>query len=376
MGAKAEEEPKASAEKDARSATSPDSYFLVVGDIMLDAMIFGTVDRLSPAGPYPVFRWRADNACYEHAGGAAGVARLLRGLGAECRVGGAVGGDTAGLAIRSNLRGLGINDELVIDMGTYWSTPAKTCFTAEHEGQRRQVWRIDRECEPLHHLFYDRAPKQAYLQTVRSCVAKAAMVLVCDHGKGVCRPELLKAIFKAAETARVPVLVDPACRNHEYWMRYVGATVLLPNRYEAETLLDTCLECNAQWGRAAEEIRQMMRAEKVLLKLDCDGAVLADQTVADATSRFYVPGTGNSVVDVTGAGDTLMAVLAYEWACGHSDRMALNTAMVAARMQVETFGVERVYLPRIRERQYRLRQRDEERVCNDEIGNGNHHGTA
>ena len=303
--------------------TSPEPQILVVGDLMLDRYTRGSVDRVSPEALVLVLR--TDNQ-EDRLGGAASVARLLAGLGADVSVAGVVGGDAEGARLRELLEELEIETSLVRAQRNR-PTTVKQRFLAGTEGrQPQQVLRVDRETTD---------PISGDPELPDSIAAVAAIydaVLVSDYAKGVCTPSLLGHVISAAHAAETPVLVDPA-RISDY-ARYRGAEVIVPNRTEAARATGRRIDGVDEATVAGQQIRQLTSAKAVVVKLDCDGMVLVDS----AGCRHLATVT-REVCDVTGAGDTVLAVLGYGWATCLDLEEACRLANVAAGLQVERLGI-------------------------------------
>jgi len=299
----------------------------VVGDVMLDRYVWGSVSRVSPEGPIPVLR--VDRR--EHRpGGAAGLAAMLSSLGARVNLVAAVGQDGPADELERELRAAGVETAGLLRCSSR-PTTVKTRFLGYVQSAGRalqQILRVDEELtEPV-----SAAQSDAVFAGVRSAMREAALIVVQDMAKGLLTKPLLQSIIRAASEAQVPVLVDPE-RGEDY-SGYVGATCLLPNRFEAQTATGVELTDRRSWQRAAGRLLKELSLEFVVVKLDRDGIFYM---TAGGGAR-HVPTRPRGVVDVTGAGDMVAAVIALMTAAGRPLEQAVELANVAAGIEVSRQG--------------------------------------
>lgn len=274
-----------------------EAQLLVVGDVMLDRYWFGNVDRISPEAPVPIVRVQE---CEERPGGAANVARNIVALGAKAILLSVLGNDEAGRALASCVEAAGIDASFQLDPSL--PTTVKLRVVSRHQ----QLIRIDFEDEPSHEVL---AAKWAeYQQRIREVKA----VVLSDYGKGGLRH--IVAMIEEARNAGVHVLVDP--KGSDY-ARYKGATVLTPNRSELALVV-------GRW-RTEEELIEKAQRLRIELAL---GALLLTRSEEGMTlftdeGVVNIPAQAREVFDVTGAGDTVIAVLGALMAAG----MPLNDAV-------------------------------------------------
>ncbi|MEO5676716.1 MAG: D-glycero-beta-D-manno-heptose-7-phosphate kinase [Usitatibacter sp.] len=285
---------------------------LVVGDVMLDRYWFGDVHRISPEAPVPVVLVRRTE---ERPGGAANVARNITALKGGATLLSVVGNDEAGASLERLLEGEGVQASLHRD--------AKLSTTVKLRviGQQQQLLRIDFERAPSHEAL------AAKLDEFERQVDQADAVVLSDYGKGG-----LAHVGRMIETARrhgKPVLVDPKGSDYE---RYRGATLLTPNRSEFRDVA----------GRWTDEADLERRAQKLRAELDLDGLIVTrseeGMSLFTATETWHEPTRAQEVFDVSGAGDTVIGVLALMVAAGSDLHAAMRVANHAAGIVVGKLG--------------------------------------
>lgn len=292
----------------------------VVGDVMLDVYLVGSVSRISPEAPVPVVHVTEERYAL---GGAANVAANVVAIGAECRLVGYVGADEAGARIRSALRALdgGTVDARLVERADR-PTTTKTRVVARHQ----QVVRFDREHS--HDLADECAGELC--DAVRAAVAEADALVLEDYNKGVLVPFVIHAALEAANAAGIPSVVDPKFRH---FMEYRGATVFKPNALELGAALGTAVRPHDDaW---LEDARTTVGARHLLLTLGEDGMALRSE---DAPT-FRTPTVAREVYDVSGAGDTVTAFVAVALAAGATMQEAAVLANLAAGIEVGKPGV-------------------------------------
>ncbi|MBI4410650.1 MAG: D-glycero-beta-D-manno-heptose-7-phosphate kinase [Gemmatimonadetes bacterium] len=291
---------------------------LVVGDVMLDIYLRGTASRISPEAPVPVVKvleeWRA-------LGGAANVATNIVALGASCDLVGCLGRDRAGEEVRRELAALGIGGQ-----GLYVNesrpTTTKTRVMAKHQ----QVARYDREAED--DVSGDCSAGLA--ASIEAVAAGAGAIVLEDYNKGVLVPPVIDAALDAGRRFGRPVIVDPKAR---YFFDYRGATVFKPNFSElAAALRAPVLVEDPEW---MERTRRHLDCGHLLVTLGEDGMAL----VTEDEEYVRIPAVARSVYDVSGAGDTVTAVVAVALAAGASAVEAAILANHAAAVEVSKAGV-------------------------------------
>lgn len=297
-----------------------DVRILVVGDVMLDVYLRGSALRISPEAPVPVVRveeeWRA-------LGGAANVAANIVALGGHCDLIGCIGRDRAGEDLRSELIAGGIGTAGLVQLAR--PTTVKTRIMARHQ----QVARYDHEQES----DLDAEECDHVVSRLRNLLEDADAVVLEDYNKGLLTRQVIQGVLSAAREAGCPVVVDPKSRH---FFDYTGATVFKPNQQElAAALRDPVHADRPQW---LEEVRRQIGCEHLLVTLGEDGMALL---TADG-DHVRIPTVARSVYDVSGAGDTVTAVLAIGLASGATIIEAAILANHAAGIEVGKAGVATV----------------------------------
>ena len=291
---------------------------LVVGDLMLDRYVSGSVTRISPESPVPVVHVEKE---WGGVGGAANVAANVVALGARCDVVGCVGRDVAGMELRERLDALGVGTSGLVETRER-PTTVKTRVLAGHQ----QVVRIDREESG------DVSPEAVGLlcKETRGGLANCAAVVLEDYDKGVLVPEVIQAVLDGARAEGIPAIVDPKRRR---FFGYGSATVFKPNAKELEDALGEPVRPDD--GVWMEGARAQLDCEHLLLTLGGQGMALC--SARNGTTLF--PASDRAVFDVSGAGDTVTAVVSVAMALGASMSEAAVLANHAAAVQVAKAGV-------------------------------------
>jgi D-beta-D-heptose 7-phosphate kinase/D-beta-D-heptose 1-phosphate adenosyltransferase len=290
---------------------------LVVGDVMLDTYIWGEVERISPEAPVPVVR-AIDRS--HRPGGAANVAMNLARLGAQTVLAGFTGSDENEKLLVENLRANGIAPIFVACDGFPTITKQRIL------GGQQQLLRLDSERMGARLPGdYERLVSRV-LDELPGCHA----VVLSDYAKGALTPEVCQAILPAARRLDIPVLVDPKSAD---FSRYRGATTICPNLGE----LARALQLDAR------DLKPLLDAAEALVqKLDLEflTATLGDKGIALVRpgNCFVVPAVARQVFDVSGAGDTVIAVLALCLASGLKPETAVELANIAAGIVVGKVG--------------------------------------
>jgi D-beta-D-heptose 7-phosphate kinase/D-beta-D-heptose 1-phosphate adenosyltransferase len=297
---------------------------LVLGDFMLDRFVYGSVERISPEAPIPVLRISQEIAML---GGAGNVLRNLAALGAKPIGIGLVGEDAAGAEIAAlagrDLDGVGGRISLVRQPGR--ATTIKDRFVAA--GQ--QLLRVDRD--PAGRP--ERGAEQQVLQAALAALEEAAAVILSDYGKGLLSNELIAAVIAAARERGCPVIVDPKGRD---FTRYRGASWVTPNRRELQEASGLATADDSGVVAAAQKIAGEAGIAAVLATRSEQGMTLAQGGPGGQVT--HLTAEAREVFDVSGAGDTVVAVFAAALGGGLDAVTAARLANVAAAIVVGKLG--------------------------------------
>jgi rfaE bifunctional protein kinase chain/domain len=303
---------------------------LVVGDVILDEFLYGVAERISPEAPVPVVEIRRETT---QLGGAANVVNNLRALGAKAALCGVVGNDEGGNRILRLLHDLQVPaDGVAVQVGR--PTSVKTRVIASNQ----QVVRFDREMKEE----LDAAPRSKLIRFIQRAIKNFNAIIVSDYGKGVISRPLMDAILTGAKERGIPVLVDPKPENIAL---FVGATAITPNLKEAGMILQRRLTTNPEIEAGGAELLERMQSAMVLITRGEQGISLY-QKGADS---HHIPTRARQVYDVTGAGDTVVAVLALALTAGASPVEAAELANHAAGIVVGKLGTATATADEIRE---------------------------
>ena len=292
---------------------------MVIGDVMLDRYVHGSASRLSPEAPVPVLRWMRDQSV---AGGAANVAANIASLGGAVALVGIVGADEGATQLASLLEGYG--DHLETDFVAHRERPTtlKTRFVTN--GQ--QLLRLDMEDS----RGIDADSEADLLDRVGRNIERCDVVVLSDYRKGVLTPTVVRRVIDLARRTGRPVIVDPKQAD---WTVYLGATVITPNRAELCQATGQACETDEDVEAAARHIGAQVEAA-ILVTRSERGMTLVE---LDAPV-FHIPTRAREVFDVSGAGDTVVAVLAAALAAKMTLHQAVNIANIAAGLVVAKHG--------------------------------------
>jgi len=303
---------------------------LVIGDLMLDEFIWGKVSRISPEAPVPVVDVTGETY---YPGGAANVARNLREFTEHTALMGLAGTDAAGERLGALLAGCGI-DTRGVQRDPSHSTTVKTRIIARNQ----QVVRVDRE-RPGRLTAPQMESARGYLA---GAIAAVDGIVVADYGKGFLTQELADHISGAAQAHGKVLTVDPHPRTSLVWR---GATAIKPNRIEAFNAAGLLLTPPVE---PAAEDRPLLAAANKLLNAWLPGCLLV--TLGEqgmllfegAAAPYHIPTRAKEVFDVSGAGDTAIAVFTLGLVAGASQREAAELANHASGIAVGKLGTATV----------------------------------
>ncbi len=296
---------------------------LVIGDLMLDEYLWGKAERISPEAPVQVVDVVREDV---RLGGAGNVVNNLVALGCRVAVASVIGGDDNATQLLHAFTGLGVDTSGILE-DPLRRTSKKTRVLASHQ----QIVRIDRETrEPLRAEYEERL-----CAAITGLAATAQVILVSDYLKGVLTPPVLATIMAAGQRFAIPVVIDPKGNDYQ---KYAGATLLTPNRKEAEVASGVIIKDEQSLTEAAQRIIAQAQLTSLLITRSEEGMSLFE---ADGAVD-HLPTVAREVYDVTGAGDTVLATLGLALACGISRCEAARVANVAAGIAVGKLGTSTV----------------------------------
>ncbi len=310
---------------------------LVIGDVILDQYIKGSVSRISPEAPVPVVLQNGE-ASYTP-GGSSNVANNLSTLGANVTLVGKIGADVEAKILLKSLKQRKIATQgLFVDKTT--PTSLKTRIIADHQ----QIVRVDREkvTKELEGALLERARK-----FVREHLKDFDAVIISDYGKGMITPSLLGEVCSLALLKKKIITVDPKV---EHFGLYSGVTAITPNKKETENAIRNikitqnagrrlavhvdCLETEEDVDLAGQALLKFLNLESLLITLGEHGMRLFEK----GKKPFHINTHAREVYDVSGAGDTVIAVFTLSLAAGASKQEAAHIANFAAGVVVGKMG--------------------------------------
>lgn len=292
---------------------------LVIGDVMLDKYYFGEVKRISPEAPVPITRVLSQK---ETLGGAANVAHNLARLGCQTFLAGMTGRDEHRASLERELNARGIAFSALIC--TERPTTAKVRIMGDHQ----QMLRLDfEEKSPP-----DRQTQEQLLEAAKMLLQQQIdFVILSDYAKGLCTQQVCQTVISLCNELRIPIAVDPKGKE---WGKYAGATYITPNLKELnEVLLNPVANENEAVQAAARKIRQKYKVKNVVVtRSECGLSLIK------ARQAVHVPTVAQEVFDVSGAGDTVIAVLGAAIGGGMASGQAAELANLAAGIVVGKLG--------------------------------------
>jgi len=290
---------------------------LVVGDVMLDRYIWGEVERISPEAPVPVLRHSRTTAVV---GGAANVAANLAGLGAKASLCGFWGDDADRAELDRLLNAAAIDASGMVVCSQ--PTVSKTRIVA----RRQQMLRLDVEQVDGH----SRQDRDALHQSALKLAESADAIVLSDYAKGVLDRDLCQQLIQIARRRKVPILVDPKDRD---FTKYSGATTICPNLKELSQAVGVPMSDEKGLLAKGQSLVRECALDFLTVTMSEKGIL-----VLRADSQFHSPARAREVFDVSGAGDTVIAVLAAVLSAGLDIETAVALANVAAGIVVGKVG--------------------------------------
>ena len=294
------------------------SRVLVIGDLIMDHFIWGSVERISPEAPVPVVDVKDEEILL---GGSANVVNNIRSLGGKCFITGVAGKDDDGKKLFELLHDRKVpTDGIVIDKSR--QTTIKTRIVAGNQ----QVVRFDRESRE----FISEAILKKVVSYVSSMAAKIDVIVISDYDKGLISADMLTEIMKIARKHDKKVAVDPKMTHFDY---YEGVNIITPNNKEASDASGIKIKDEDTLREAAENLRGRTAADALLITRGEHG-----MSLYEGKKFTHIPTVAKEVYDVSGAGDTVIGVLALALGAGATYTEASVLANFAAGVVVGKLG--------------------------------------
>lgn len=292
---------------------------MVIGDLMVDEYIWGSVSRISPEAPVPVVSVTSESL---RLGGAGNVINNLHSLGGKVWVGGVVGNDEMGRKVIHDLRKMGLETKGVV-VEPERITTVKTRIVAQHQ----QVVRYDRE---IIRVIQPENAKQI-LSLLEEQIGELDAVLISDYGKGVICEPLMEGVRSLTLSAGKILAVDPKVKNIPLFHQ---VTIMTPNHYEAAEAAGRWIHSEEDLIAVGRMLLQRLRVKSLLITRGEKGMTLFQ----DSGEVTNIPTVAKEVFDVTGAGDTVISVLTLAMAAGANPKEAAMLSNYAAGIVVGELG--------------------------------------
>ena len=302
----------------------PQSKVVVVGDLVADQFLYGEISRVSREAPVLILRYERTETT---PGGAANCATNLAALDAKAVIIGVTGEDEAGRALIDKLREANVDCGGIITSASLRTTTKVRVLAGQIHSTRQQVIRIDYEGQPL----ADHAHREQLRSRLREEVESADAVIISDYNYGLADAEMVSTIREATTRRGIPVLVD----SRFGLTRFTGFTSATPNEDEVEHVLERQLKDIAQLEAAGQGLREQLDFRALLITRGSRGMLLLEEGAAP----LHVEAVGaREALDVTGAGDTVIATYALSLASGATFADAANLANHAGGLVVMKRG--------------------------------------
>lgn len=310
-----------------------DQHILVVGDLMLDEYLYGRVNRLSPEAPVQVVDVEKEEKTL---GGAGNVVKNLRALETKVSILSVVGNGNHGHLIRKKLEENRVDTEFLIEEPDRLSSK-KTRVLAESYNQ--QILRIDRETRGNLH----ESTQESLVNYYEEILPTLDGVILSDYGKGLLTPSLTRSILRKARDWEIPSVVDP--KGDDYG-RYSEASIITPNTSESEEVTGIPIEDEASLQKAGSKLLKQYPINAILITRGADGMALF-QTPGLSFEEFEAQ--AREVYDVTGAGDTVVSMVALGLAVTNDYSLAAELANISAGIVVGKVGTATVEIDELKD---------------------------
>lgn len=303
---------------------------LVAGDVMVDEYVVGDVERISPESPVPVL---VSKDIIKRLGGAGNVVANLVSMDCGVALLSAIGKDEAGNWFKARCEKLGVE--------TFWLKQTEsrpTTIKTRVVARNQQIVRIDQESL----AGLDSKTGELVIQDLQSLVSQVKVVVLSDYGKGFLSDEIIKRVISLARDREVPVLVDPKGLNFE---KYLGCSYMTPNVREASAASGMEIKDDQSLERAGMALIEKTDAKGIIVTRGREGSALITK---EGLTHFPVKPV--EIIDVTGAGDTVIAALGLGLGNGLSIEDSISLANLAGSLVVSRFGAATVTLKEMAER--------------------------
>ena len=293
---------------------------LVLGDVMIDAYFYGSVSRISPEAPVPIVNLTKKE---QRLGGAANVALNLKSLGAVPIICSIKGNDADGQRLKELCRENGLVIEGLIN-----DYKRETTVKTRIIGNSHQLLRIDEEDT----ADIDESVEDLVYEAVNSFIDQVDVLIFQDYNKGLLTAELIQRVIALCTSKKVPMVVDPKFNN---FYEYKGVTLFKPNKKEIQQAENITDKLNLRDIKVlASTVRQKLNANKIMTTLSEDGVIIINET-----ETIHLPAHARKILDVSGAGDSVLSVAALCVAAGISDEITAALSNLAGGIVCEQIGV-------------------------------------
>lgn len=292
---------------------------LVVGDVMIDAYTKGVVERMSPEAPVPIVNLKER---FDRLGGATNVALNLKALGAVPYVCSVIGNDTSGKRLLQLMTDHGLDTAGMIQSSQRMTTVKQRVFNGD-----KQLLRIDEEDT------FDLTEEEhaSLIHAFESRLDNCDVVILQDYNKGVLTDRLIKSIIALANERSIPVAVDPKKKN---FFAYQGVTLFKPNAKELRDGLGVHAETIDELKQAAIGLQKRLHCKYLMVTLSEQGVIILNDG-----DFYHIPAHPRHILDVSGAGDTVLSVAALSMAIKKDAKTIAELSNIAGGLVCETVGV-------------------------------------
>ena len=307
----------------------PSVRLLVIGDIMLDRFVTGTVERISPEAPVPIFKQTTEKLML---GGAGNVVANLTTLGCRPHFVGVIGKDAEGETVSRYLKEMKV-DTFLIKNKTF-PTITKTRLIANNN----HLLRCDQEMQ----ISLSESEEKMLLSYLEKQIPNMNIILLSDYGKGLFTPNFTQTVIRLCQSANKPVFVDPKGADYS---KYAGATLIKPNRKELELATQLSLPPSSPnfldlVKQAAHKMLNATHIQQTIITLSEKGMLFISSLPTE--EPIYLETFAREVFDVSGAGDTSLCVLGLAVAAGATIPQAMELANLASGIVVGKIGTATV----------------------------------